>query len=126
MKTAKDPLPKLTDADLEKLIREAMAPETEKANRLIAQAIHEIKNLRHRNEILEAKVSVMDLFSTVLYTAPHGGGGHPCAPDLVYELERHLRPQECVNECAPSPGYIGEVTFRHFPVKKSRPKAKKK
>lgn len=38
---------------------------------LLNQGAEEIRMLRHRNEVLEAKVSVMDLFATVLFTKPH-------------------------------------------------------
>lgn len=37
---------------------------------LLATAMHEIQDLRRRNEVLSAKVEVMDLFALVLNTSP--------------------------------------------------------
>lgn len=40
---------------------------------LLQEAVHEIHSLRRRNEVLQAKVDTMELFRTVLFTAPAGG-----------------------------------------------------
>ncbi|MGA2786971.1 MAG: hypothetical protein ABSF60_05540 [Verrucomicrobiota bacterium] len=49
----------------------------------------EIRDLRRRNEILAAKVEVMDSFMCVLHTSPavrtQGAG-----IDVVYEMQKHI------------------------------------
>ena len=55
----------------------------------LASAKHEIIALRRQNEILRAKVEVMDLFAVVLHTKP----AYPdqCASvDVVWEIEQEI------------------------------------
>ena len=61
-------------------------------NELIAtlrEAQHEIQALRRRNEILAAKVEVMDSFMQVLHTAP-AQHSQTFAPDIVFGIEKHI------------------------------------
>ncbi|MCG8694664.1 MAG: hypothetical protein MI806_25945 [Minwuiales bacterium] len=69
-----------------------MQPLTE----LLGEAIDEIRRLRRQNELLSAKVEVMDVFACVLHTEPARRSGG-MAPDIVYGLEQkieELRQQE--------------------------------
>lgn len=54
---------------------------------ILTEATHEIRSLRHQNEILRAKVEVMDLFACVLHTQPaqHVQG---MSPDIAWQLEQ--------------------------------------
>jgi hypothetical protein len=54
---------------------------------ILLAAKAEIEMLRRRNEVLEAKVSTMELFATVLHTMPY----HPSRPegvDVAWELSK--------------------------------------
>jgi len=55
----------------------------------LKEAQNEIRALRHQNEVLAAKVEVMDNFMCVLHTAPavktQGVG-----IDVTYELQKHI------------------------------------
>lgn len=55
----------------------------------LKEAQREITQLRRKNEILSAKVEVMDSFMCVLHTAPaqHTQG---FAPDVVFAMEKHI------------------------------------
>lgn len=57
---------------------------------LLSRAQNEIAGLRRENEILRAKVEMIDLFACVLHTqaAQHGGGA--MHPDILYELQKKL------------------------------------
>lgn len=55
----------------------------------ITEATHEIQLLRRRNEILSAKVEMIDLFACVLHTEP-SSRGVMCSEDIVGKLEKHL------------------------------------
>lgn len=56
---------------------------------LLRDAIYEIRELRHRNEILAAKVEVMDLFALVLNTQPnHRSVG--MSPDVIFSMEKRI------------------------------------
>ncbi len=56
---------------------------------LLTDAKAEIETLRHRNEILAAKVEVMDLFEMMLRTSPcYPTQG--CGRDVVFDLECEL------------------------------------
>lgn len=62
---------------------------TEKIKQLLFEAKHEITSLRRVNEILQAKVEVMNLFAAVFHTQP------PCrgdvmSVDLMYEIDKAL------------------------------------
>lgn len=56
---------------------------------LLTSAMHEIHNLRRRNEILSAKVEVMELFACVLHTkaASHIQGA---SPDVAWALQKKI------------------------------------
>jgi hypothetical protein len=56
---------------------------------LLATAMHEIRDLRRRNEILAAKVEMIDLFACVLNTQParHSQG---MAPDVAWALQKKM------------------------------------
>jgi hypothetical protein len=51
------------------------------------QARHEILALRSANEILAAKVSVVEVFAAALGLRHTGGG---MSPDIAWELERQI------------------------------------
>lgn len=55
---------------------------------LLHDAKHEINSLRRRNEILSAKVEVMDLLACFLHTQP-ATREQGMTIDVAYELERH-------------------------------------
>jgi hypothetical protein len=60
---------------------------------IIQHAVSDLRSLRHENEILRAKVDVMDLFAAMFFAeAPRRGG--MMAPDVVWKLERHLKSME--------------------------------
>jgi hypothetical protein len=63
---------------------------------LMLQAKHEILRLRHDNEILSAKVEVMDLFGLVLNTKPNYHG-EIATPDVAWEIDRALSQFEEAN-----------------------------
>lgn len=50
----------------------------------LREAIHEIRSLRRQNEILRAKVEVIEIFGRA--TAAVGGGGECMSPDVTYAL----------------------------------------
>lgn len=61
------------------------------------RAIEEIQSLRRQNEILSAKVSVMDLFSVVLHTPPN----YPSVSmgeDIVWAMQKELTKPSGLNE----------------------------
>lgn len=59
---------------------------------LLLSAKNEVLQLRRVNEILGAKVEVMELFACVLHTqAAHQGGG--MGIDVVWEIDRALNEQ---------------------------------
>lgn len=63
----------------------------------LLQAVSEIRELRRRNEILTAKVEVMDLFALVLHTSP-AFRGMGMSEDIAWKIERlvedHNEPKE--------------------------------
>lgn len=56
---------------------------------LLRDARHEIDRLRHDNEILRAKVEVMDLFALVLTTEP-ARRIQGAAPDVAWALQKKI------------------------------------
>lgn len=56
---------------------------------LLQDAKQEIESLRRRNEILSAKVEVMDLFATVLHTTPNYGN-QAMSVDVAWELGKQI------------------------------------
>lgn len=61
---------------------------------LLIRALSEIKGLRSRNEIMTAR---LDMFDAVM-SALHGKPAHQTTgmmhPDIVYEIEKHLKSTE--------------------------------
>jgi len=55
----------------------------------LKDAQDEIRQLRHRNEILAAKVEVMDNFMCVLHTEP-ASRPQGAGIDVVYEMQKHI------------------------------------
>jgi hypothetical protein len=53
---------------------------------LLIKSKSEIDDLRRRNEVLSAKVEVMDLFACVLNTMPARGVGMGLSVDVSWEL----------------------------------------
>lgn len=56
---------------------------------LLMNAKHEIEMLRRRNEILDAKVSVMELFACVLHTKP-AMRSETASVDVAWQLQKKL------------------------------------
>jgi hypothetical protein len=56
---------------------------------VLAGAIEEIRSLRRQNEILRAKVEVMDLFALTLNTTPNYRSTG-MAPDIAWELQHEI------------------------------------
>jgi hypothetical protein len=54
---------------------------------LLLDAMHEIRALRRQNEILSAKVEMIDLFACVLHTEP-ARRSQGAAPDVARALEK--------------------------------------
>lgn len=68
---------------------------------ILIEAKHEITTLRRQNEILRAKVEVMDLFACVLHTQPATREQAMCV-DIVYELEKESKRLKDEDESCPS------------------------
>lgn len=56
---------------------------------LLLNAKHEIETLRRRNEILDAKVGVMELFACVLHTEP-ARRSEGASPDVAWALQKEI------------------------------------
>jgi hypothetical protein len=54
---------------------------------ILTEATHEIHRLRRQNEILNAKVEVMELFACVLHTSP-AQHGNCMAVDIAWQMEK--------------------------------------
>lgn len=57
----------------------------------LREAAHEIRALRRTNEILAAKVEVIDVFRAALLGAPQAG---VVAPDVAWALDRMAEEEE--------------------------------
>lgn len=55
----------------------------------LLSAIHEIQDLRRRNEILSAKVEVMDLFALVFTTKPNYPT-HGMSEDIAWRMQKRV------------------------------------
>lgn len=66
---------------------------------VLAQGIGEIRDLRRRNEILEAQMRVVEIFGRV---APHQGGYGMSHPDPAWEMQKVLDELAAV-KAAPNP-----------------------
>lgn len=61
---------------------------------ILNEALHEIARLRRQNEILSAKVEVMDLFAVVLHTKP--SYPNECASvDVAWQIQKEI---DLINE----------------------------
>lgn len=60
---------------------------------VLNSAVHEIRDLRRRNEILSAQMGVVEVFAAAL-GLKHGEGG--MVPDVAWQLEREI--EKIVNE----------------------------
>jgi hypothetical protein len=56
---------------------------------LLLDAIHEIHSLRHANQILSAKVEMIELFECVLHTQPVRRG-QGASPDVAWALQKKI------------------------------------
>ena len=56
---------------------------------LLRNAMFEIQDLRRRNEILSAKVEMIELFSTVLHTEPRRPERR-MSPDVAWALQKKI------------------------------------
>lgn len=101
--------PELADAFAEIILRvyhnpdaaidnQAPKPERDNTPELLRDGAATIQRLRRQNEILAAKVSVMDMFATLLYTQP-AGGCMGAEPDVAWAMEK--RAQEITNRPQP-------------------------
>lgn len=61
--------------------------------RTMQQAAEEIRQLRRENEILGAKVEVMELFGLVFRTQPNYGN-RGMSEDVVWKIERAIEAHE--------------------------------
>jgi hypothetical protein len=69
---------------------------------LLTGAMHEIRDLRRRNEILSAKVEMIDLFAFVLHTEPK----YPSismSEDVAWKLQMKLDELRLEEERRPQP-----------------------
>jgi hypothetical protein len=64
---------------------------------VIEQAMAEIRNLRHENEILKAKVSVMELFRQAL-NPMYATQGEAMQVDQLWIMEKHLDELKQINK----------------------------
>jgi hypothetical protein len=56
---------------------------------LLQRAIYEIQDLRRRNEVLSAKVEMIDLFSLVLNTKPNYPS-QAASEDIAWAMQRRV------------------------------------
>lgn len=68
---------------------------------LLLNAKSEIMMLRRENEILRAKVEVMDLFAVVLHTEP-ARSGRGVAPDVAWALQKESDRIEAERQATPA------------------------
>lgn len=61
---------------------------------LLVSAQQEVVTLRRQNEILDAKVQMIDLFACVLHTTPARGSGGMMAEDVVWAINKLLNKWE--------------------------------
>lgn len=72
---------------------------------VLQEAKHEISQLRRQNEILSAKVEVMNLFATVLHTQPAYPGGQCMSVDIKHSIEQliaNLQTEQLPKETPPT------------------------
>ena len=74
---------------MDKHMDEARTGNGSSLNDLLAKARDEIRSLRRANEVLSAKVEVMDLFACVLHTTP-ATRGHGEGEDVAWALQTKI------------------------------------
>lgn len=67
---------------------------------LLIQSREEILQLRRRNEILSAKVEIVDLFACVLHTKP-ATPSYGESVDVAWEIQRAIDEMNMAEELAP-------------------------
>jgi len=64
-------------------------------NELAKQACFEIRDLRRRNELLEAQMGIVEVFAAALGMKK---GGQTMAPDVVWMIERELEKENSLRQ----------------------------
>lgn len=72
---------------------------TTQQKQFVEAAIQEISALRRENEILRAKVSVIDTFNLALHAEPPRG--YPMQVDINYHLGEMLKQESHASEISP-------------------------
>lgn len=73
----------------------AVFEELKESQRLLQSAAHEITQLRRRNEILSAQMSVIEVFAAALGLRRSEGA----SVDIVWEIQHHLDRNKGEQEC---------------------------
>ena len=60
-------------------------------DRLLLEAANTITNLRHQNQQQGLRLAMFDDLKTLLHTRPSYGEGVGMAPDIVFEINNHLK-----------------------------------
>lgn len=68
---------------------DAQGPKTDELKELLTNAMHEIRDLRRHNEILGAKVEMIDLFACVLHTQA-ASRSQGASPDVAWALQKKI------------------------------------
>jgi hypothetical protein len=76
---------------------------------LLNNAMYEIRDLRRRNEILSAKVEVMDLFALVLNTSP-ARQSIGMSEDVAWALQKKIDELNKEDEANALQGHAGKRT----------------
>ena len=71
---------------------------------LLRDAVHEIRDLRRRNELLQAQVDVMELFGLTLRTTPNYSSTG-ASPDVAWMLDKEIRKIEEAEASVPKPAW---------------------
>ncbi len=56
---------------------------------ILSSAAFEIRDLRRRNELLQAKVEMIDLFACILFTKP-AQNSQGASPDVAWAIDKKL------------------------------------
>lgn len=70
---------------------------------LLQSAMHEIAGLRRQNEILQAKVEVMDLFACVLHTTA-ASRTQGMSVDVAWQLQKAIDEIDAAEKAKPQAG----------------------
>ena len=57
---------------------------------LLERALSEIKSLRNQNQLMSARLEMFDAVMSALHGQPARESGGMMAPDIAYEIEKHL------------------------------------